>query len=359
MGANSFGRYLTMTTFGESHGPALGLVLDGLPPGLALDLAALQLELDRRRPGQSRVTSARREADLAEILSGLYDGRTTGAPLAMIFRNEDQDSSAYLEQAELFRPGHADYAFEAKYGLRDPRGGGRSSGRETVARVAAGAVARQILGPHGVKVLGWVDRVADVSARDFDPAAIFENPVRCPDGRAAALMQEAIEAARASEDSVGGIVRVRAEGVPAGLGDPIFCKLDGMIGLAMLSIGGVRAVEIGDGWAMAAMKGSEANDALGPKGYLSNHSGGLNGGVSNGAPIEVTLAVKPTSSIGLPQETIDLRGAPRTIRVKGRHDPCLCPRVVPVAEAMLAFCLADALLAQRALGREPSPKGMP
>lgn len=353
MGANSFGRFLTMTTFGESHGPALGLVLDGVPPGLALDLAAVQRELDRRRPGQSAVTTPRSEADGAQVLSGLYEGLTTGAPLAMVFQNRDVDSSRYLALADVFRPGHADYTYLAKYGHRDPRGGGRSSGRETVARVAAGAVARQILTPQGVTVRGWVTQIGAVEAETFDPDAIEQNPVRCPDPAAAARMVALIEEAKAAEDSVGGRVRVTAEGVPPGLGDPVFAKLDGVLALAMMSIGGVRAVEIGDGRDVVALRGSEANDALGPEGFLTNHAGGINGGISNGAPVVVTLSVKPTSSIGRPQQTVDRTGAPRTIRVEGRHDPCLCPRIVPVAEAMLAFCLADALLAQRALGRDP------
>lgn len=359
MGANSFGRFLTMTTFGESHGPAIGVVLDGVPPGLALDVGAVQRQLDRRRPGQSAVTTARQEPDRVEVLSGLYQGRSTGAPIAMMIRNEDVQSASYVAAADRFRPGHADYAYAVKYGHRDPRGGGRSSGRETAARVAAGAVARQILEPWGVGVLGWVAQIADVAAVAFDPAAIEENPVRCPDREAARRMVEAIEAARADEDSVGGLVRVRGEGVPAGLGDPVFGKLDGLLGLAMLSIGGVRALEIGDGRGLATLRGSEANDTLGREGFGSNHAGGLNGGITNGAPVELTLTVKPTPSIGRPQQTIDAQGREETLRVEGRHDPCLCPRVVPVAEAMLAFCLADALLAQRALGREPPKGGQP
>ncbi len=356
MGPNTFGRCLTMTTFGESHGPALGVVLDGVPPGLELDLEAVQHELSRRRPGQSAVTTPRSESDGAEVLSGLYEGRTTGAPLAFLFRNRDVDSSKYLEIADRFRPGHADYTTLAKYGHRDPRGGGRSSGRETVARVAAGAVARQLLSPYGVSVRGWVQQIADVVAEGFDPDEIEKNPVRCPDAAAAARMVAAIEAAQADQDSVGGRVRVEARGVPAGLGDPVFGKLDAALAGALMSIGGVKAVDIGAGGAVVSLRGSEANDALGPEGFESNHAGGINGGISNGAPVVATLAVKPTSSIGQPQSTIDVQGRPQTLTVQGRHDPCLCPRIVPVAEAMVAFCLADALLAQRMLGRE-SPKG--
>ena len=340
-----------MTTFGESHGPALGVVVDGVPPGIALDLGAVQSALDRRRPGQSAVTTPRQEADRAELLSGLYQGRTTGAPIAMLFRNRDVDSSAYDALAEVFRPGHADFTYLAKYGLRDPRGGGRSSGRETVARVAAGAIAQQILDPWSVRVLGWVSQVEDVIAQRFDAAEIENNPVRCPDADAAREMVLRIERAKADQDSVGGQVRVRAESVPVGLGDPVFAKLDAQLAGALMSIGGVKGVEIGAGCRVAALRGSAANDQRGGAGWRSNHAGGIQGGISNGQPIEVTLSVKPTPSIGCSQQTIDIRGEERTLEIAGRHDPCLCPRIVAVAQAMVTFCLADALLAHRALGR--------
>lgn len=353
MSANSFGRFLTMTTFGESHGPALGVVIDGVPPGLLLDVDKVQAALDRRRPGTSSVTSPRSEADRLEVLSGLYRSTTTGAPLAMIFRNRDADSSAYESLADVFRPGHADFTYHHKYGLRDPRGGGRSSGRETIARVAAGSVALQLLADWQVTVLGWVAQVQDVVAEAFDPAVIDESPVRCPDPVAAKAMVARIEAARDAGDSVGGRVRVRAENVPVGLGDPVFAKLDAALAGALMSIGGVKAVEIGAGCDVAGRRGSDNNDQRDRTGYLSNNAGGVLGGISNGAPIEVSLSVKPTASIGRPQRTVDVHGAERVIEVEGRHDPCLCPRIVPVAEAMVAFCLADALLAQRALGREP------
>lgn len=359
MGANTFGRCLVMTTFGESHGPALGVIVDGVPPGLTVDVDALQRELHRRRPGQSGVTTPRSETDAVEILSGLYEGVSTGAPVAMLFRNRDVDSSKYLAMADRFRPGHADYTFLAKYGLRDPRGGGRSSGRETVARVAAGALARQILAPWGVTVTGWVTQIGDVVAESFDPAIIEQNPVRCPDASAAERMVALIEAAKADQDSVGGRIRVEAVGVPAGLGDPVFAKLDASLAGALMSIGGVRAVEIGAGCVAATMRGSESNDELGEHGFVTNHAGGINGGISNGAPVVVTVSVKPTSSIGRAQRTIDAQGTPRDLVVEGRHDPCLCPRVVAVAEAMVVFCLADALLAQRMIGREPPSDGLP
>lgn len=359
LSANSFGRFLTMTTFGESHGPALGVVLDGVPPGLALDVAKVQAALDRRRPGTSTVTSPRSEADRLEVLSGLYEGTTTGAPLAMIFRNADADASAYLALKDVYRPGHADFTYHQKYGLRDPRGGGRSSGRETIARVAAGAVASQVLAEWRVTVLGWVAQVQDVVAEAFDPAVIDANPVRCPDPVAAEAMVARIEAAADAGDSVGGRIRVRAENVPVGLGDPVFAKVDAALAGALMSIGGVKAVEIGAGCAVAGRRGSENNDQQDRTGYLSNHAGGVVGGISNGAPLEVALSVKPTPSIGRPQKTVDVDGVERTIEVAGRHDPCLCPRIVPVAEAMVALCLADALLAQRALGREPPKGGQP
>jgi len=342
-----------MTTFGESHGPGLGVVLDGVEPGVVLDMDAVQAALDRRRPGTSTVTTPRNEADRLEVLSGLYRSTTTGAPLTMIFRNRDADSSAYDALADVFRPGHADFTYHHKYGLRDPRGGGRSSGRETIARVAAGAVALQLMAPWQVTVRGWVDQVLDVVAETFDPAVIDANPVRCPDPAAAKAMVARIEAAADAGDSVGGRIRVRAENVPVGLGDPVFAKLDATLAGALMSIGGVKGVEIGAGSAVAGRRGSENNDHRDRTGTLSNHAGGLLGGISNGAPIEVSLSVKPTASIGRPQRTVDVHGAERTLEVEGRHDPCLCPRIVPVAEAMVAFCLADALMAQRALGREP------
>jgi chorismate synthase len=351
--ANSFGRFLTMTTFGESHGPGLGVVLDGVPPGLVLDVEAVQAALDRRRPGTSTVTTPRNEADRLEVLSGLYQSTTTGAPLTLIFRNRDADSSAYDSLADVFRPGHADFTYHHKYGLRDPRGGGRSSGRETIARVAAGSVALQLLADWKVTVQGWVTQVQDVVAETFDPAIIETNPVRCPDPEAAKVMVARIEAARDAGDSVGGRIHVRAQNVPVGLGDPVFAKLDATLAGALMSIGGVKGVEIGAGCSVAGRRGSENNDQRDRTGYLSNHAGGVLGGISNGAPIEVTLSVKPTASISRPQRTVDIHGAERTLEVEGRHDPCLCPRIVPVAEAMVAFCLADALCAQRALGREP------
>jgi chorismate synthase len=350
MSSNSFGRLFRITTFGESHGPAVGVVIDGVPPRLVLDLAAVQAELERRRPGQSVLTSARCERDVPHVLGGLCDGVTTGAPLCLVVDNEDANPEAYAELREVFRPGHADLGYAEKYGVRDWRGGGRASGRETVARVAAGAVARQILSRLGVSVHGHVVELAGIRAESYDPAVIARNPVRCADERAATAMIAAIVAARAAQDSVGGIVEVRAAGVPAGWGDPVFGKLDAQLAAALMGIGGVKGVEIGDGFELARLRGSEANDAILPRGFGSNRAGGVLGGISTGAELRLRAAVKPTPSIGLPQQTVDVARLPRTIVINGRHDPCIVPRLVPVAEAMVALVLVDAYLAQCVVG---------
>jgi chorismate synthase len=351
LSGSSFGRRLVITTFGESHGPGLGVVLDGLPPGLPVDLAAVQAELDRRRPGQSAMTTARREPDRVEVLSGLVDGRTSGTPLALLVRNQDADGAAYRDLEDVFRPGHADYAYAAKYGLREVRGGGRSSGRETVARVAAGAVARQVLATWGAMVRAWVSRVGAVAGTRADLAFIDQSPVRAADPGVAAAMEAAIAAARDAGDSLGGQIEILATGVPAGLGEPVFGKLDASLAAALMSIGGVKAVEVGDGCDLAGRRGSEVNDALGAGGFLSNHAGGILGGISSGQPLRLRITVKPTASIARPQATVDRAGRPRTIAIAGRHDPCLCPRIVPVAEAMVALALLDAWLLQR--GQRP------
>ncbi|MCL4234806.1 MAG: chorismate synthase [Deltaproteobacteria bacterium] len=349
MSANSFGRIFRITTFGESHGHAIGVVIDGVPPRLALDLGAVQVEMDRRKPGQSSVTTPRAEDDIVHVFSGLYEGKTTGAPLAMVIFNKDQRSKDYSAIAEVFRPGHADYTWYTKYGIRDPRGGGRSSGRETAARVAAGAVAKQILAPLGVKITGHVTRVADIVAEKFDAGVIEQNPVRCADGDAAKRMAAAIEAAKAAGDSLGAVVEVIAEGVPVGWGDPIYEKLEARLAFGLMSIGAIKGVEIGDGFGSALLRGSESNDAMGADGFATNHAGGIQGGISNGAPIVARIAVKPTSSISREQRTVDTEGRAREIRIEGRHDPCIAPRVVPVAEAMVALVLVDAYLASRAM----------
>lgn len=351
--SSSFGTLFRIVTFGESHGPAVGVVVDGMPPAIRVDVADLQRELDRRRPGQSTLTTQRQESDRVEVLSGLFEGVTLGTPIAMMVRNDDARSQDYEALRDVFRPGHADYAWQQKYGVRDHRGGGRSSGRETVGRVAAGALAKIALATIGVSIVGGTVQVGDVVAawRDWDEAE--RNPVRCPDPAAAAEMARLIAAARDAKDSVGGVVELVARGVPAGWGDPTMARLDAQLGAALLSIPATKGVEIGDGFALAARRGSESNDVLEGDRYLSNHAGGISGGISNGADLVVRVAVRPASSIGLEQIAATTEGGARPITIEGRHDPCICPRVVPVAEAMLAVTLMDAWLRQRALrGRE-------
>lgn len=349
--SNTFGDNFRVTTFGESHGPALGVVIDGLKAGLELDLEELAAELQRRRPGQSKLSSQRREEDLPEVLSGLFEGKTTGAPIAILFRNTDARPKNYEALKDLFRPGHADWTWWQKFGIRDWRGGGRSSGRETISRVAAGAIAKQVLAEVGVEIYGHVVSIGEIEARHCDRAVIEANPVRCGDAEQAVRMAEAIDQARRDGDSLGGVVEVVAVGVPAGWGEPVFGKLDARLGGALLSIGAVKGVEIGAGFASAKLRGSEMNDALdraASGGFASNRAGGILGGISSGMPIVLRAAVKPTPSIHKPQQTVDVQGAPQTISIGGRHDPCICPRLVPVAEAMVAIVLCDAYLAQQA-----------
>lgn len=350
--ASSFGRIFKLTTWGESHGPALGVVVEGCPAGLALTVDDIQHQLDRRRVGQSTVTSPRNEGDRAELLSGVFEGVTTGAPISLITYNKDVDSSKYDNLRDVFRPGHADYTYWAKYGHRDHRGGGRSSARETWGRVAAGAIARKILATVGTEVYGFTRELGGIRMATFDRDEIERNLVRCPDPEAAARMVEAIERAKAERDSLGGIVEVRATGVPVGLGEPTFDKLDALIGQAMLSIPAVKGVELGEGFGVVGARGSEANDAFyaedGRVRTRTNNAGGTLGGISSGEDIVVGIAVKPTSSVARSQETVDTDLRPRTILVEGRHDPSVLPRAVPVAEAMLAIVLADLLLLNRA-----------
>jgi len=345
MSYDTFGTLFRVTTFGESHGVAVGVVIDGMPSGFELDIEAVQRDLNRRRPGASRYVSAREESDRVEVLSGLFEGRTTGAPVAMLVRNESARPENYDELKELFRPGHADYGVQARYGIRDHRGGGRLSGRETVARVAAGAVAKQFLESLGVEVSGFVRRIGGVRAESVDLAYARKSEIQCPDPEAEARMIEAIESAVAERDSIGGLVEVWAMGVPAGLGDPVFMKLDAQIAWGCMSIGGVKGVEIGDGFALADMRGSEANDQFKDGFELeTNRCGGIVGGISAGTPIVVRLAVKPTSSIGKPQRMARTDGSVVEHALEGRHDPCLCPRIAVVAEAMVAIVLLDAWL---------------
>jgi chorismate synthase len=352
MAGSTFGRLFRVTTFGESHGSAVGAVVDGMPPGISLTETDVQKELNRRKPGQSAVSTPRVEKDAVEILSGVFDGTTTGTPIAMLIRNEAHRSADYEKLKEVFRPGHTDYTYIAKYGVRDWRGGGRSSGRETAARVAAGAVARKLLAVRGISILGYALEIAGVRAGRIVPGEIEKNPVRSPDPDRAALMIEKIEQAKADGDSVGGIAEVVASGCPAGLGDPVFDKLEALLAHAIMSIGAVRGVEVGVGFEAARMRGSRFNDELfseaGRVRSRTNNAGGITGGISTGEDIIVRAAIRPPASISLPQRTVDVRGNPTIVEVQGRHDPCIVPRAVPVLEAMVALVLADCLLVQEA-----------
>ncbi len=341
MSGNSYGILFRVSTFGESHGVGLGAVVDGVPPGLPLSEDDIQAELDRRRPGQSAMTTARAEPDTVRILSGVFSGATTGTPVALLIGNQDSASSAYEPIRELFRPGHADYTYQKKYGIRDYRGGGRSSGRETAARVAAGAIAKKLLSQRGVSVLAYTVRAAGISCSGFDPNAIEKNPLRACDLSAAERMVKAIEEYKAQGDSAGGIVECRITGVAAGLGEPVFDKLDAELAKAMLSIGSVKGIEFGTGFACSDMRGSECNDQMDENGFVTNHSGGVLGGISTGQDIVFRIAVKPTPSVSVPQKTQDTHGNAASISVTGRHDPCICPRIVPVVEAMVCIVLED------------------
>lgn len=350
--SSTFGRIFKLTTWGESHGPALGVIIEGCPAGIPLSDSDIQFELDRRRVGQSKVTSPRGERDQAQMLSGVFEGVTTGAPISVITYNKDADSSKYENLRDVFRPGHADYTYWAKYGHRDHRGGGRSSARETWGRVAAGAIARKILATAGCNVYGFTREIGGIEMESFDRDQIERNLVRCPDPVAAERMVDAIMAVKEAHDSLGGVVEVRAEGVPVGLGEPTFDKLDALIGQAMLSIPATKGVEIGAGFAAARSRGSANNDEFyvedGQVRTRTNTAGGTLGGLSSGEEITVRVAIKPTSSIARNQETVDTNLLPRTILVEGRHDPSVVPRAVPVCEAMLAIVLADLLLLNRA-----------
>lgn len=344
---NTFGTLFAVTTFGESHGAALGVVIDGMPAGVKIDPVFIQNEMDRRRPGQSAVSTARQESDTIEILSGVFEGKTTGTPLAMLLRNADQHSRDYSNIADVYRPGHADYTFDKKFGFRDYRGGGRSSGRETSARVAAGAVAKLFLKQYGITVRACSEEIAGIKAEKRCWEEVEKNPVRCGDPEKAKEMEQAILDARTACDSVGGKIYAEILGVPPGLGEPVFDKFDALLGHAMFSIGGVKGVEIGAGFAVASSRGSLNNDSITPDGFVSNHAGGILGGISNGDVISFRLAVKPTPSIYLPQKTINTAGESVEMQINGRHDPCLVPRIVPVVEAMAAILTADLLLRAR------------
>ncbi len=345
--SSTFGTNYKMITFGESHGRALGVVLDGVKPGVKIDVAEIQKDLDRRRPGQSKIVTPRKETDQVEILSGIFEGKTTGAPICMVVYNHDADSSKYEVLKEKFRPGHADYTFLKKYGIRDHRGGGRSSGRETLSRVAAGSVAKQMLAEKGIKIQAYVREIYGIEAQKIDFDEIEKNPVRCPDPEAAEKMAAKIQELRKQGESVGGIVEVVARGVPAGLGDPVFDKLEADLAKALLSIGATKGVEVGRGFQAARMLGSEHNDALEKKQFKEMFTGGISGGISSGGDIVMRVAVKPTSSITKKQFTENIKGEITDIQTFGRHDPCICPRVVPVVEAMVALVLWDKLCFQQ------------
>ncbi|MEK6959282.1 MAG: chorismate synthase [archaeon] len=355
MSGNTFGKIFKVTTFGESHGLAVGCIVDGCPAGLAISEADIQIELDKRKPGSGAAGTTRKESDTIKILSGTYEGKTTGTPICLLAYNESQNASHYENLKHLFRPGHADYAYFMKYGIRDHRGGGRSSGRETLARVAAGAIAKKILAKYGISVVAYTKSIGPISAKKFtqkDVDSSGTDQFKCPDKLASKKMEKLIADVAAKKDSIGGTVQIIARGVPAGLGEPVFEKLDAEIACALMSIGAVKGVEIGSGFCAATMAGSENNDQIRSKNkkaeFLTNNAGGILGGISTGQDIIANISVKPTASISKKQKTINTSMAEEDIEVIGRHDICICPRIVPVAESMVALVLLDVLLLQNA-----------
>ena len=349
MSGNATGVLFRVATWGESHGPAVGALIDGCPPRLALAEADIQEELDRRRPGWLPSASPRREADRVEILSGVFEGKTTGTPISLLIRNRDADGAAYDGLRDLFRPGHGDITYQAKYGIRDHRGGGRASGRETAGRVAAGAVARKVIGQAGITVSARTLELGGIAARYLSPAAAAASPLRCPDPEAEAQMLQRLQEAGAAGDTLGGIVEILVRGCPPGLGEPVFDKMDANLAGALMGIGTVKGVEIGAGFAAALMTGSASNDPIGPEGFRTNHAGGILAGITNGSEIVLRAACKPIPSITRPQETIDVHGNPAVVTIGGRHDVSVIPRIIPVCEAMVCMVLADHLLRQRAI----------
>ncbi len=349
MSSNTFGKLFSVTTFGESHGPAIGCVIDGCPPGLEIAAEEFRHDLDRRATGKSRHTSARNEADEVEILSGVYEGKTTGTPIALLIRNTDQRSKDYAKIAEQFRPGHADYTYWQKYGIRDPRGGGRSSARETTMRVAAAVVAKKWLAQKfGIVVRGYLAQLGEIVPDAFDWSAVEDNPFFWPCAAQVPALETYMDALRKSGDSVGARVNVIADNVPPGWGEPIYGKLDGDLAAALMSINAVKGVEIGDGFASVAQKGTHHRDLMSAQGFLSNHAGGILGGISTGQAVTASIALKPTSSLRLPGQTIDVHGNPVEVVTTGRHDPCVGIRATPIAEAMVALVLIDQALRHRA-----------
>jgi chorismate synthase len=348
MSGNTFGTLFTVTTFGESHGVAIGCIVDGCPPGMALSEADLQPDLDRRKPGTSRHTTQRREDDCVRILSGVFEGKTTGTPIALLIENTDQRSKDYSDIAQSFRPGHADYSYQQKYGIRDYRGGGRSSARETAARVAAGAIAKKwLLERYGVKIRGYLSQLGPIRIEQVDWHEVERNPFFCPDASKVAEMEAFMDALRKSGDSIGARLTVVAEGVQPGWGEPVFDRLDADIAHALMSINAVKGVEIGDGFACVEARGTDYRDEITPDGFLSNHAGGILGGISSGQSVVAHLALKPTSSIRLPGQSVNLHGEAAEVITTGRHDPCVGIRATPIAEAMLALVLIDHALRHR------------
>jgi len=360
MSGNTLGRLFCVTSFGESHGPAIGCVVDGCPPGLALAEPDIQKELDRRKPGQSRYVTQRREDDAVEILSGVFEGKTTGTPIALLIRNTDQRSRDYEKIKDAFRPNHADYAYIQKYGRRDPRGGGRASARETAVRVAAGAIAKKYLREKlGTEIRGYLAQIGPHVLELKDWAAVGQNPFFCPDPARVPELEKYVTSIREAGDSIGARVNVVAGPVPPGLGEPVYDRLDAELAYALMSINAVKGVEIGDGFAAVAQKGSEHRDEMTPQGFLANHSGGVAGGISTGQDIVCSIALKPTSSIIIPGRTIDVDGNAADIRTTGRHDPCVGLRATPIAEAMVALVLMDHFLRHRAQNADvvsPTPR---
>ena len=348
MSGNSFGKLFVMTSFGESHGAAIGCIVDGCPPGLSLTEADLQGDLDRRKPGTSRFTTQRREDDEVQILSGTFEGKTTGTPIALLIKNKDQRSKDYGNIKEQFRPGHADYTYTQKYGFRDYRGGGRSSARETAMRVAAGGIAKKYLQERcGIQIRGYLSQLGPLKAKNFDWSEVNNNPFFCPDVSLVPEMEKYMNALRKEGESIGAKISVVASGVPVGLGEPIFDRIDADIAHAMMSINAVKGVEIGAGFDSIEQKGSLHRDEITPQGFLSNHAGGTLGGITSGQDILVSIALKPTSSLHLPGKSVDLKAEAVDIRTKGRHDPCVGIRATPIAEAMLALVLMDHYLRHR------------
>lgn len=349
MSGNSFGKLFTVTTFGESHGPALGCIIDGCPPGMELSEADLQIDLDRRKPGQSRYTTQRREEDQVKILSGVFEGKTTGTPIGLLIENTDQRSKDYSDIKDTFRPAHADYTYMQKYGVRDYRGGGRSSARETAMRVAAGAVAKKYLKEIlGVEVRGYLSQLGPIKIDLMDWNQVEQNAFFCPDASKVSELENYMQALIKDGDSVGAKITVVATNIPPGLGEPIFDRLDAELAHALMSINAVKGVEIGDGFAVVAQRGTEHRDEITPQGFLSNHAGGILGGISSGQDIVAHLALKPTSSLRIPGRSVDVRGNPVEVVTTGRHDPCVGIRATPIAEAMMALVLMDHLLRHRA-----------